>query len=76
MLLGVADTNWIEPVAGVLTTKLVEGDVTPAAEAVMTSVLAQPLSLYEPVATPATVTTPVLNTALPTLVQDEEKVTF
>src|SRR3990170_4897513 len=45
MMLGVAETNWIEPVAGGLTTKLVEGDVTPAAEAVMTSVPAQPLSL-------------------------------
>jgi hypothetical protein len=76
ILLGVAETNWIEPVAGVPTTKLVEGDVTPAAKAVMMSVPAQPLSLYEPVATPATVATPVLSTALPTLAQEEEKVTF
>src|SRR3990170_2833857 len=65
MLLGVADTNWIEPVAGVLTTKLVEADVTPAIEAVMTSVPAQPLSLYEPCATHPTVSA-LLNTALPT----------
>lgn len=76
MLPGVAETNWIEPVAGGVTTMLVEGDVTPAAEAVMTSVPAQPLSRYEPVATPATVDTPALNTALPTLAQAEENVTF
>jgi hypothetical protein len=76
MMLGVAETNWIEPVVGVLTTKLVDGDVTPAADAVMMSVPAQPLSLYEPVATPATVATPVLNTALPTLAQEEENVTL
>ena len=77
MMLGVAETNWIEPVTGGATTKLVEGDVTPAAEAVMTSVPAQPLSLYEPVATPpAAVATPVVNTALPMLAHAEEKVTF
>src|SRR3972149_2172045 len=74
MLLGVADTNWIEPVAGVLITKVVEGDVTPAIEAVMTSVPAQPLSLYEPCATPPAVSAP-LNTAFPALPQGEEKVT-
>ena len=45
MVLGVEDTNWIEPVAGVLMNKVVEGEVTPAAEAVITSVPAQPLSL-------------------------------
>jgi hypothetical protein len=76
MVLGVAETNWIEPVAGGATTKLVESEVTPAAEAVMTSVPAQPLSLYEPVASPATVATPVLSTALPMLAHTEEKVTF
>lgn len=76
MLPGVAETNWIDPVAGGVTTRLVEPDVTPAAKAVITSVPAQPLSRYEPVATPFTVATPVLKTALPTLAHDEEKVTF
>ena len=58
-----------------LTTKLVGGDAAPAAEAVMMSVAAQPLSRYEPVATPPAAVTAVLNTALPTLPQVEENVT-
>jgi hypothetical protein len=44
MMLGVADTNWIEPTVGARTTKLVAADVTPAAVAVIESVPAQPLS--------------------------------
>ena len=74
MLLGVADTNWIEPVVWGEMTKLAEGEVTPAIDAVMTSVPVQPLSLYEPVATPPTVAASV-KTALPALPQREEKVT-
>jgi len=42
---GVAETNWIEPIAGGGTTRLVDAEVTPAAVAEMTSVPAQPLSL-------------------------------
>src|SRR3990172_2922965 len=43
----------------------------------MTSIPAQPLSLYEPVATPpSTVATPALNAALPMPAQAEAKVTF
>ena len=72
----VAETNSIEPTVGGLTTKLVTADVMPATEAVIASVPAQPLSRYEPVATPATVATPVDNTALPLLAQGEENVTF
>src|SRR5471030_1461350 len=37
MLEGVAETNWIEPAAGGVTTKLVGRDVTPAAVAVIAS---------------------------------------
>ena len=74
ILLGGADTNWIEPVVWGEMTKFVEGEVAPAIEAVMTSVPVQPLSLYEPVATPPTVDASV-NTALPALPQREEKVT-
>lgn len=51
-------------------------DVTPAADAVITSVAAQPLSRYDPIAVPFTVATPVLKTALPMLAHVEEKVTF
>ena len=58
-----------------MTTKGVEAEVTPAAEAEIESVPAQPLSLYDPVATPATVATPVLITALPVLLQVDVKVT-
>lgn len=77
MLAGVAETNWIEPVVGGVTTKLAGADVTPAAVAVIASVVAQPLSLYEPLATPpAPVTTPVLNTALSRMAQVEENVTL
>lgn len=54
---------------------MVEGDVTPAILAVMPSVPAQPLSLYEPVATPPTVHA-LVNKALPRLPQEEEKVTL
>lgn len=75
-LAGVAETNWIEPVAGGTTARLVAADVTPAAEAVMASVPAQPLSRYDAVATPATVVTPELSTALPLLAHADEKVTF
>src|SRR5471032_1120075 len=76
MLAGVAETNWIEPAAGAVMTKLVGSDVTPAAVALIASVPAQPLSRNEPVATPFTVATPVDNTALPALAQGEENVTF
>ena len=76
MLAGVAETNWIEPTVGGVTTRLVEADVIPATEALIASVPAQPLSRYEPVATPATVATPVDNTALALLAQGEENVTF
>ena len=55
---------------------MVGADVTPAADAVITSVPAQPLSRYEPIAVPFTVATPVLKTALPMLAHVEEKVTF
>jgi len=44
MLLGVADTNSIEPTVGGVMTKLVGAEVTPAAVAVIESVPAQPLS--------------------------------
>jgi hypothetical protein len=74
ILLGVAETNWIEPVSGVLTFNVVGTDVTPAVVAVMVSVPAQPLSVYVPVATPFAVHA-LVNTALPTLPQEEEKVT-
>jgi hypothetical protein len=76
MAAGVAEINWIEPTVGAVTTRLVEADVTPATEALIASVPAQPLSRYEPVATPATVATPVDNTALPLLAQAEKNVTF
>jgi len=58
-----------------MTIRFVEADATPAAVAVIASVPAQPLSWYEPVATPATVAMPALNTALPMLAHVEEKVT-
>lgn len=61
---------------GGVTTKLVGADVTPAADAVITSVPAQPLSRYEPTAVPFTVATPALKTALPILAHVEENVTF
>lgn len=50
--------------------------MTPAADAVTTSVPAQPLSLYEPTAVPLTVATPVLRTAFPMFAHVDEKVTF
>ena len=72
MLLGVADTNWIEPVVCGEMTKFVEGEVAPAIDAVITSVPMQPLSLYEPVATPPMVDASV-NTALPPFPQTKKK---
>src|SRR5476649_1504801 len=72
MLAGVAEINWIDPTVGAVTTKMVGRDVTPAADAVIASVPAQPLSRNEPVATPFTVATPVDNTALPAAAHGEE----
>lgn len=75
MLLGVADTNWIEPTTGSATNKSVGADGTPAAVAVIVSFPAQPLSRYEPCATPDESVTPEVNTAAPLPAQPEEKVT-
>src|SRR3989338_7372692 len=75
MLAGAEVTYWIEPAVGAVMVKVAEEDAIPLTEAVIVSVPAQPLSRYEPVALPFTVTTLALNTALPLLAQGDENVT-
>lgn len=75
MLDGTEETYWIEPVVGAVMVNVAEEDVIPLTDAVTVSVPAQPLSRYEPVAIPFTVTTLALNTAVPLLAQGDEYVT-
>jgi hypothetical protein len=63
----------MEPVVGAMTVRVAEEEVIPLTEAVIVSVPAQPLSRYEAVATPFTVVTLAVRTALPLLAQAEVK---
>lgn len=75
IFVGLAETYWIEPVVGGMIVSGAEEEARPPlTEAVTVSVPAQPLSRYDPVATPFTVTT-LPKTALPLAEQPEEKVT-
>ncbi len=75
MLVGVAETNCIEPIDGAITVNDADEDTIPLTEAVTVSVPAQPLSRYDPVAVPFTVTALALSTALPLVAQGDVKVT-
>jgi hypothetical protein len=76
MEVGLADTNWIEPIAGAVTVNVPVDDAErPVTEAVMVSTLAQPLSRYVVVATPLTVVTGVVMVALPLEIQGDVKFT-
>lgn len=74
ILVGEEEMYCIEPTTGAKTVRDAEEEGPPLTEATTVSVPAQPLSRYEPVATPFTVTT-LPNTALPLVPQPELNVT-
>jgi hypothetical protein len=76
MIAGVAETNCTEPALGGVTVKVLEDEFPAEMLAVTVSKLPQPLSRYEPIATPPIVVTLELSTALPLAAQGEVKLTL
>lgn len=73
---GLADTNCNEPATGAATTMVADDDAMPDAVAVTVSLPAQPLSLYDAVATPLTVVVDAVMVALPLATHDDVKDTL